>query len=130
MEDESRGILGGDAMTWSKETGTHKEPFVVLLHGVRVVSPDAFEIDVEWAFQEQWGMPAEKARGWYRVTWKPIPGFPDFRSMRAELPERLGLGEGALVRVSGIVQRDLEEGRAVSFPIDIAHGDLEQFLGE
>jgi hypothetical protein len=117
-------------MTWNRESGAHKEPFVVLLHGIRTLSPEAFEMDVEWSFQEQWGLPAARDRGWYRVTCKAMPAFPEFRSLRAELPERLDLGQGVLVRVAGIVQRRLEAGESVTFPIDIAHGDGDQFLGE
>jgi hypothetical protein len=130
VEDEAGGILHGEAMSWNKEAREIKEPFAVLLHGVRTLSPDAFEIDVEWSFQEQWGMPAESERAWYVVTKRTYPELPRVKGLHAELPQRLALGQGVLVRVAGIVQERLEAGESVSFPIDIAHDDGKGFIDD
>jgi hypothetical protein len=116
--------------TWNKEVRAIKEPCVVFLHGVRTLSPDTFEINVEWSFQEQWGMPAEGDRAWYRVTKRIYPELPPVKGLHAELPHRLALGQGVLVRVAGIVQQRLEAGESVSFPIDIARDDGKGFIDE
>jgi hypothetical protein len=130
VEDAAGGILDGEAMSWNKEAREITEPFVVLLHGVRTLSSDAFEIDVEWSFQEQWGIPAESGRAWYLVTRRTYPQLPSVKGLHAELPHRLALGQGVLVRVAGIVQQRLEAGEFVSFPIDIAHDDGKGFIDQ
>jgi hypothetical protein len=117
-------------VTWSKEARALRQPFVVLLHDVRTLSPDAFEMDVEWSFLAQWGLPDESGRGWYPVSIRYWPDLPAVRRLHAELPQRLGLGQGVLVRVAGIVQQRLEAGESVSFPIDIAHDDGEGFIDD
>ena len=112
-------------MSWTLE-----EPYVVILHGVRTVSPDTFEIDVEWSFPGQWGIPGASDRAWYVVSKREESILPGVTLLHAEFPYWLSIGQGVLVRVSGIVQRLLDEGAAVSFPIDIGHGEGDKFLSE
>jgi hypothetical protein len=115
-----------------------KEPYVVLLHGVRALSPDAFEMEVEWSFQEFRGVPAASDRAWYRVERRINTNWdPPLRSMHVDLPYWLDLGQGVLLGVANQILRCQEAGEPVLYPsgeplmlpVDIAHGDGERFLG-